>query len=260
MNALEGFVLGVVQGLTEFLPVSSSGHLVIVQSLMRVEQEGILFEISVHVATLASVLIFYRSRVAALIRGVLKRNRADLEYVGKLVVATVPAVVLVLIAGDFLDAQFESPSVAGIGLLTTGAILWSTRWTAGTARQPSPTWTAALLIGCAQSIAIAPGISRSGATVAAALALGVSPLVAAEFSFLMSTIAITGAAVRMIPEFGAVVPEMIAPIAFGFVAALVSGVAAIWLFVRLLKSSGFHYFAYYTWPAGALVLIWFGLP
>ncbi len=260
MNAVEAIILGIVQGLTEFLPVSSSGHLVIVQSLMNVEQEGILFEVAVHVATLASVLIFYRARVASLIRGTLRLNRPDLEYVGKLAVATLPAVVLVLVAGDFIDEQFESPAAAGMGLLITGAILWSTRWTVGAARLPSPTWTAALLIGCAQSIAIAPGISRSGATVAAALALGVTPLAAAEFSFLMSSIAITGAAVRMIPEFEAVASEMMVPIALGMLAALISGIAAIWLFVRLLQSSGFHYFAYYTWPVGALVLIWFGPP
>jgi undecaprenyl-diphosphatase len=165
----------------------------------------------------------------------------------------------VLAAGDFIDAQFESPAAAGVGLLITGALLWSTRRTIGTAHLPSPTWTAAVLIGCAQSIAIAPGISRSGATVAAALALGVSPLAAAEFSFLMSSIAITGAAVRMIPEFGAVASEAMVPIAIGMFAAMVSGIAAIWLFVRLLQSSGFHYFAYYTWPVGALAVIWFGV-
>jgi undecaprenyl-diphosphatase len=259
LNSVEAFILGIVQGLSEFLPVSSSGHLVIVQSLMHVEQEGILFEIAVHVATLASVLIFYRARVASLIRGTLRLNRPDLEYVGKLAVATIPAVLLVLVAGDFIDQQFESPVSAGVGLLITGAILWSTRWTLGTARLPSPTWTAALLIGCAQSIAIAPGISRSGATVAAALALGVNPLAAAEFSFLMSSIAITGAAVRMIPEFGAISSEALFPIALGMIAALISGIAAIWLFVRLLQSSGFHYFAYYTWSVGALAVIWFGL-
>jgi len=258
LNALEALVLGIVQGLTEFLPVSSSGHLVIVQSLMHVELKGILFEIAVHVATLVSVLIFYRARIASLIVGVLQRNRPDLEYVAKLAVATVPAVALVLVAGDFIDEQFESPAAAGIGLLITGAILWSTRWTAQSAHNPEPSWTAALLIGCAQSIAIAPGISRSGATVAAALALGVAPLAAAEFSFLMSTIAIAGAAVRMIPEFSAIAPDLIVPIACGFGAALVSGIAAIWLFVRLLRTRGFHYFAYYTWPVGALVLIWFG--
>jgi undecaprenyl-diphosphatase len=259
LSSIEAFILGIVQGLTEFLPVSSSGHLVILQSLMNVELEGILFEIALHVATLASVLIFYRARVASLIRGTLQMNRPDLEYVGKLAVATLPAVLLVLVAGDFIDSQFESPASAGMGLLITGVFLWSTRWTVGNARLPSPTWTAALLIGCAQAIAIAPGISRSGATVAAALALGVNPLAAAEFSFLMSSIAITGAAVRMIPEFGTVGTEMVVPIAIGMAAALVSGVAAIWLFVRLLQSRGFHYFAYYTWPVGVLVCVWFGL-
>lgn len=258
MNAIEALWLGLVQGLTEFLPVSSSGHLVVLQSLMEVDQKGILFEIAVHVATLVSVLIFYRARVVSLIRGTLALNRPDLEYVGKLALATLPAVLLVLVAGDFLDALFESPMSAGVGLLLTGGILWSTKWTIAGANQPVPSWTAAFLIGCAQSIAIAPGISRSGATVAAALALGVAPVAAAEFSFLMSVVAISGAAARAIPELTAVAPGLIGPLAIGFAAALLAGVAAIWLFVRLLRSRGFHYFAYYTWPVGAAVLIWFG--
>jgi len=117
-----------------------------------------------------------------------------------------------------------------------------------------PSWLAAALIGCAQAVAIVPGISRSGSTVAAALALGVRPAAAAEFSFMMSVVAIAGAAVRSLPELGAAPAALMVPLAVGAVAALVSGVAAIWLFVRLLRTRGFHYFAFYTWIAGALVL------
>ena len=112
-----------------------------------------------------------------------------------------------------------------------------------------------MLIGCAQACAILPGISRSGATVATALALGVAPAAAAEFSFLMSVIAISGAAVRELPELTSLAPELVAPLILGALAALVSGIAAIWLFVRLLERRGFYYFAYYTWAAGAAVLV-----
>ncbi len=253
MTGLEAFILGLIQGLTEFLPVSSSGHLVVLQALFGTEQQGILVEIVVHVATLVSVLVFYRRRVEALITGALRGHRDALTYGLKLVVATVPAVVLVLIAGDFMDGLFESPAVAGIGFLITGTILWSTRKTAPTAKFSEPGWGAALWIGCAQALAIMPGISRSGATVAAALALGVAPLAAAEFSFLMSVIAISGAAIRALPELGAAPSGVIGPLAIAGASALVFGVAAIWLFVRLLQSRGFHYFAYYTWALGFAV-------
>jgi undecaprenyl-diphosphatase len=135
-------------------------------------------------------------------------------------------------------------------------VLWSTRRTLGAARLPEPSWIAALLIGCAQACAILPGISRSGAAVAAALALGVAPAAAAEFSFLMIAVAIAGAAARAIPELAAVAPGHAGALAVGCVAALAAGLAAIWLFVRLLRTRGFHRFAYYTWAAGALFLVW----
>jgi undecaprenyl-diphosphatase len=254
LTDLEAFILGLIQGLTEFLPVSSSGHLVVLQALFGNGQQGILVEIVVHVATLASVLIFYRRRVGGLIAGAIRGDSEALTYGLKLGVATLPAVLLVLVAGDFLDSLFESPAAAGIGFLITGGILWSSRKTAPSAQLWGPGWGAALLIGCAQALAIVPGISRSGATVAAALALGVAPLAAAEFSFLMSVIAISAAAIRALPELSLATSGLIAPLLIAGVAALVFGVAAIWIFVRLLQTRGFHYFAYYTWALGFAVL------
>ena len=247
-------LLGLVQGLTEFLPVSSSGHLVLVQAWLDVRDEGVLFEVVLHVATLGSVLIFYRKRIAELVLGVLRRQPDAWHYAAKLGVATVPAVVLVLLAGNFLEAQFESARAAALGLLATGAILWTTRRSLPRANAPMPTYAAALLIGCAQALAILPGISRSGTTVAVALALGVAPAAAAEFSFMMSVIAITGAAVRMLPDLGNVEAAASGPLLAGGAIALVTGVAAIWAFVRLLRSGAFYAFAWYLWPVGLLAL------
>ena len=256
MSELEAILLGFVQGLTEFLPVSSSGHLVIAQSLLGVHDEGVVFEIAVHVATLASVLVFYRARVASLVVGALRGDPAAIAYGAKLAVATLPAVAAVLLAGDLIEAQFESPAVVGVSLIVTGGILWTTRVTAGSASLAEPTFAVALLIGCAQVVGLVPGISRSGVTVAAALALGVRPVAAAEFSFLMSVIAIAGAAVRVAPQLLLSPPEQLAPLAIACGVAMVSGIAAIWLFVHLLRTHGFHRFAYYTWCAGALFLAW----
>jgi len=256
VNLLDAIVLGLVQGLTEFFPVSSSGHLLMLEEILGVHEAGILFEVAVHVATLGSVLIFYRRRVGSLAVGALRRRPADLRYAAKLVLATLPAVFAVLLAGDWFEARFESPRVAGVGLIATGCILWTTRATIRSARAAEPGWNVALLIGCAQVLAILPGISRSGITVAAALALGVAPLAAAEFSFLMSVIAIAGAAVRLLPELSSVAPDRFGPLLVSFAVALVAGVAAIWLFVRLLRTRGFFRFAYYTWVVGALFLAW----
>jgi undecaprenyl-diphosphatase len=256
MNGLEALLLGVVQGLTEFLPVSSSGHLVIGQALLGARGEGLLFEIVVHVATLGSVLVFYRQRVVELCAGALRGSPEALRYLAKLAVATLPAVALVLAAGDFLESQFESARVAALCLLVTGGILWTTRRSIASAHLSAPSWGAALLIGCAQALAILPGISRSGTTVAVALALRVAPGAAAEFSFLMSVFAIAGAAARSLPELMAAPVGHAGPLLLGSAAAMASGLAAIWLFVRVLRTRAFYRFAYYTWALGLLVLFW----
>ena len=141
---------------------------------------GIVFEVAVHVATMFAILLFYRRRVVALAVGALSADGGSWRYVGKLFVGTLPAVAVALLARDWIERTFESPTVAGVCLLVTGGIVWSTRYTLRRGQAIEPTWVAALLIGCAQAVAILPGISRSGSTVAAAMALGVSPAAAAE--------------------------------------------------------------------------------
>jgi len=256
VKGIEAALLGLVQGLTEFLPVSSSGHLVIAQRLLGISETGIAFEIVVHLATLVSVLIFYRERVSELVRGVLGGRSEALRYGGKLVVATLPAVAASVAFGDFLESQFESARAASIGLLITGAVLWTTRHTAAFAHHETPSWSAAFWIGCAQAVAILPGVSRSGSTLAAALALGVAPVAAAEFSFLMSIAAIVGAAVWTLPELLATPPGHLGVLGIGAVVALVSGIGAIWLCIRLLRRGSLYGFAYYTWAVGLAMLAW----
>jgi undecaprenyl-diphosphatase len=259
MTSLEAILLGLTQGLSEFLPVSSSGHLVIAQALLGLRSEGLLFEIAVHVATLVSVLVFYRRRVAELLVGMIAREASAWRYGAKLMVASLPALIAVLLIGDFLEAQFERPAVTGVCLLLTGVALWTTRSTAPVASREEPGWLAAFGIGCAQAVAILPGVSRSGATVAVALALGVRPIAAAEFSFLMSVIAISGAAARQLFALGPVAGVELAALWWGGLVAMVSGLAAIWLFVRLLRGLLFYRFAYYTWAVGSAFLIWLAL-
>ena len=256
MNTLEALVLGVLQGLSEFFPVSSSGHLVLFQSLLGIVPEGLLFEVSVHVATLAAILLFYRRRIGALVVGALRLQQDALRYAGKLVVGSLPAVAVGLSAKNFIAAQFSAPPVVAILLLVTGGIVWTTRYTRGTGNTPEPSWSGSLLIGFAQAFAILPGISRSGSTVAAALALGLAPAAAAEFSFLLGVIAISGAAVLVLPGLRDAPPGQLSAVALGFAGALPSGLVALWLFVRMLRTNSFHQFAWWAWLAGAAFLGW----
>ena len=253
MSPLEALLLGVVQGVTEFLPVSSSGHLVMFSTLLGLESEGgLFFEVAVHVATLLAIVIFYRSKILELVTGVFRRDAMAVRYVGMLMLATLPAVVAALTSRTILEQVLSSPAVAAGGFLITAAVLWTTRTTLPRADRTELSWTTALLIGLAQAAAILPGVSRSGATVATALALGVAPGVAAEFSFLLGIIAISGAAILILPGLGDVSPEALTALMLGCSAALTSGLLAIWLFVALLRRKTFYQFAYYTSVAGVL--------
>ena len=252
---IDSILVGIVQGLTEFLPVSSSGHLVLAQEALNTSfGQGILFEVAVHVATLVAILIFYRKRVWELASGFFTLQRPALEYTGKLVVGTLPAIAVALLFRKLIEEQFDSLLGVGICLIITGFIVWSTRYTNKHTGTSEPTWTGAFLIGCAQAFAILPGVSRSGSTVAAGLALGLSPLAAAEFSFMLGMIAMAGAGILLLPELSTADPALITSIGFGSIAALISGLAALAAFVWLLKTQRFHIFAWYAWIAGAITI------
>jgi undecaprenyl-diphosphatase len=257
----EAILLGALQGATEFLPVSSSGHLVMGQALLAVEIPGILFEVVVHVATLLSVLVVYRLRILELARGALVERSPDaLRYVGYLVLATLPVAVVGLVFGDPVEQLFAAPWVVGVALLVTGGILLSSRWALRRPLAPVFGWRVALLIGVAQCLALVPGVSRSGTTVVAALWLGVSPLEAAAFSFLLSIPAIAGAAVLAAPELGQGAAAVGAvPLVASAVAAAVVGVLAIRTFVAMLRNRSFPAFALYCWAAGLGFLAWLAL-
>jgi len=175
----EAVLLGVVQGFTEFLPVSSSGHLVVGQALLGIELPGVAFEVAVHFATLVSVLVAYRRRVGALMRGSVRLDPETWRYLGLIALANVPAAAVYFLLGDVVEAAFETPAAAGVAFLVTGGVLWSARAALRrTPPQPAPFPGArglgvALPIGVTQALALLPAISRPGSTVAAALCLRV---------------------------------------------------------------------------------------
>jgi undecaprenyl-diphosphatase len=253
MNAFEAIILGLVQGLTEFLPVSSSGHLVMTQALLGVPQPGVFLEVVLHVATMLSVAVVYRQRLLALLVGGLRREPDALRYIGLLVLATLPVALVGFFFRRPIEAAFDAPVITGIMLLVTGAILWTTRWAIRHATADEPTVRHALAMGVLQVLALLPGISRSGSTIAAGLWVGLRGERAAEFSFLMSLIAIGGAAALQATDLSDA-PAVDVPLIAGFVAALVSGIAAIKFLVWLIRHQHFHYFAWYVWAAGLLFL------
>lgn len=256
MSVLEGILLGLIQGLTEFLPISSSGHLVIGETLLGVNAPGVAFEVVLHVATLVSVIVVYHARLRQLALGALRGDRDAMRFIGLLALATVPAGLVGALFEDAIERAFDAPAITGFMLLVTGVLLWSTRSRRSDLLVERPAPRLALGIGVAQAFAILPGISRSGATITAALWGRMSGEQAAEFSFLLSIPAIAGAAALQAPEIGDSWRTMGgAPLLAGFVAALVAGILAIRTLVWLLRRQAFYAFAYYVWIAGGLFLL-----
>lgn len=262
MTWWEALVLGVVQGATEFLPVSSSGHLVVGQALMGLEIPGAFFEVVVHVGTLVSILWVYRVRILLLITSAVRRDPEAWRFIGLLALASLPAGCVGILFREPVESLFDAPWVTGVALLATGCLLFTTRaaMRRHEDRWHAPGWRAAFGMGVAQCFALIPGISRSGSTVVVGLWLGVDPDEAAAFSFLMAVIAIGGAALLSVGDLATQGPSMgTAALLVGGLAAGVTGVLAIWTFVAMLRRRSFHAFAWYVWIVGAGFLLWLGM-
>ena len=261
MTLLDGLILGLVQGVTEFLPVSSDGHLALAENILGLRSagglSGIFVDVAVHVATLAAIVVAFRAPLAALARGLLARERRAWADLGLYALASVPAAVLGLAARDRVEVLYRSLPFVGAAFVVMGAVLWSTRGRAsGVAERPDV--LGALLIGIGQAAAIAPAISRSGCTIAVGLWRGMDPVRAAEFSFVLGVPAIAGAALLEAPEAARGLAQVGAgPLAVAFAAAFFSGLLAVALLRRLLRARAFHRFAPYLWAIGsAALLVW----
>lgn len=256
MSYFEAIILGIIQGLTEYLPVSSSGHLVMAQEIMGVNPEGITLEIVVHIGSLLAVTIYYRRRLLELFNSFFtKGNPSARKYAGYLILGTVPAAVIGLALEDFFGSMFASPHFTSIFLLGTGVILLST----GFAKrgQSEVSLKTALIIGFAQACAILPGISRSGSTISAGLWSKMDPAKAAEFSFLLSIPAIGGATVLKFSDLLSESSVLAGPYLLAGLFSLIFSLAAIHWMLAIIKKGRFEYFGYYCFAAGALGLYLF---
>lgn len=266
MNLLQAAFLGLIQGLSEFLPVSSSGHLILGASVLGLPAPGLSFSIMVHLGTAFATVVMLWREVRWLVIGVFApdhpshRARA-LGVTGLLLLASLPAALVAFLAGDWIDEAFSSPVVASAGLIVTGIVLFLSR-SAGK-RAPSSGQGVlttvglgrALTVGLAQAVAITPGVSRSGMTIAAGLMTGVSREDSARFSFLLAIPAVVGGAILDFREGGG--PVLTSTAVTGAVVSFAAGVLALGVVFRAVRKGDLSKFAYYCWAVGLPSLILF---
>jgi undecaprenyl-diphosphatase len=241
-------LLAVVQGLSEFLPISSSGHLALGQMILGVGEGSLIEDVVLHAGTLVAVLVFYRSALSDLIRGFFGAGGAAVDgidprrYVGLIVLGNLPAILIGFTLKDRIEEAFTSPWVVFASMGATAVLLWSTR--RRVAGPGAPDARTALLIGCAQAVAILPGASRSGWTIAVALWLGLRPEAAARFSFLLSIPAILGALTLQLAD-GTESSTPAGPLLAGFAVAALVGLFALRWLVALVRRMELFRFAIY---------------
>jgi undecaprenyl-diphosphatase len=244
MSVLEAVLLGAIQGTTEFLPVSSSGHLVLMANWLNADLPGFAFEVVVHLGTLLSILFVFRKDLTSILSRVFKKG--EFGEIGSIAVATVPAVLIGLFFKSNIESAFSTVSVVGWCLLFTGILLGSTCWIKES--QPCDiTFMSALIIGLAQAAALFPGISRSGITIASALWLGISNRQAGRFSFIIAIPALIGSGLLTMRDIVAIGSNQVSGIVLStaFISAFVIGLGALKVLLVLLESGKLYLFSIY---------------
>ncbi|MFU8860905.1 MAG: undecaprenyl-diphosphate phosphatase [Cyclonatronaceae bacterium] len=271
MDFIEAILLGILQGITEFLPVSSSGHLVLAQALLERDiDRSITFEIVVHFGTLFSILIIFRERIRLLIITIVRfltdprnmavnwKNEYNVRFVFYVLLSMIPAMLVGFLLKDYVEAAFASPVLTSSMLLVTGLLLYSTRFT--TQNDQNVTAMKGFIIGVSQALAIMPGISRAGTTITTGLFLRLKQTEVADFSFIMLLPVLAGAMLLEIQEIAGNGIESVAAaeLTAAFFASFISGVIALKYLIKLLKGKSLHYFAWYCWFVGISGIIYFG--
>ncbi len=260
MSILEAIILGLIQGLTEFLPVSSSGHIELIKALMGIEiEEDLLFTLTVHGATvLSTIAVFYKDILSLITEGLTFRRKANSHYIGMLIFSMLPLALIGILFKEKIEMLFDGNlTFVGAMLIVTALLLFITsKVKSGT---KSVTYASAFIIGIAQTIAILPGISRSGSTIATGLLLGVSKQDITKFSFLMVLAPIIGAnLMAMFSAESSAVSTEVMPLVIGFFTAFISGFMACKWMIKIVKKGKLSYFAAYCFVVG-LITIWLAI-
>lgn len=274
MSELQAVLLGLVQGLTEFLPVSSSGHLTIFRSLFGVEAENLTFEVAVHAATVLSTIVAFRKEIWDLLKGFFKfKMNSQTHYIFKIAVSMIPVMIVGLFLKDYVTSLFGSGLlIVGCMLVLTAILLYlgeklsdraALRAKEGDSEGREVGYLDAFIIGLAQSVAVLPGLSRSGTTIATGLMLGVKKSAVAQFSFLMVLVPILGEAfLELVSGEFTVATSGISTLALilGFVSAFISGYIACRWMINIVRKAKLHWFSLYClFAAVACVIIeWLG--
>jgi undecaprenyl-diphosphatase len=262
VGVLEAFILGLIQGFTEFLPISSSGHIEIGTYLLNVDpSDNLIFQLIVHAATTLSTIIVFRKDIGDLFKGVFNMQWSESkEYVLKLIISAIPLAFVGLFFEDYINELFAGRVFfIGFMFLVTALLLSLTYWNKG--KGTDVTYGKAMIIGCAQAIALLPGISRSGTTIASALLIGVDRYKATRFSFLMILMPLVGASLLQLmkyfkdPTITGNISGM--SIIVGFLAAFISGwISCIWM-IKIVKEGKLIYFAIYLAVVGLIAIVTF---
>ncbi|HDP90451.1 MAG TPA: undecaprenyl-diphosphate phosphatase [Thioalkalivibrio sp.] len=264
MDFMQILLLALVQGITEFLPVSSSAHLILVPVLTGWEDQGLAFDVAVHVGTLSAVVIYFRRELIRMAREWLvsltgKRLSADARLAWAVIFATIPAGLAGLLLGDFIEQYLRSPVVIALATIGFGLLLWRADATGKRVRgEHHVGWRDVVVIGCAQALALIPGTSRSGITMTAALAMGLTREAAARFSFLLSIpIILAAGGLETIKLIEQPVPVAWDVLVSGAALSAVSAFLCIHFFLKLLERIGMLPFVIYRLLLGGFLLVLF---
>lgn len=270
---IKSIVLGLIQGLTEFLPISSSGHLVIFKSFLNMTTQGVLWEIALHFSTLLAIFgVFYKDIFMIFISAYLSckklcsgesviniyKNDPYTRIFLLIVIGTIPTVIIAFSFRNSFESLFNKPGIAGYMLIVTGTMLWFTKYNLkANSKKKQLGIFDALIIGAVQGLAITPGISRSGTTIAMATFRGIDRETAARFSFLLVMPVILGGMATMAKDTITLKNEEIFFLIIGSVVAAITGYISLRVLIRIVNSGKLHLFSYYCWPVGLFVILYF---
>lgn len=258
MDIFDALILGILQGITEFLPVSSSGHLVIFEDLLGLKVQSLKsFDVAVHVATLLAILIYFRRDIGSMIHSIFSaknRLKSDMDMIFYIIIGTIPAIIIGLTAEDFIDEIFRNILAVALMMIIVAVIfILGEKFYRGTRVL---NWRKAVVIGCAQAVALIPGVSRSGSTIVAGIFQGISREDAARFSFLLGIPAMAGAGILTVFKNG---DQLLFgfgwPMVVGFVTSFIFGLMSISFLMRFLKKHSLLVFALYLLMMGGGVIL-----
>jgi len=255
MDIINAIILGIIQGLTEFLPVSSSGHLEIVKAILGEEKESMLMTVILHFATALATIIVFRKDLAVIFGGLFQfKNNESFQFSLKIVFSMIPAAIIGVLFNDEIETLFGGKlTLVGGMLLVTGVLLFLADKAKGSSKQVGI--KEAILIGVSQAIAILPGISRSGATISTSVLLGIDKEKSARFSFLMVVPLIFGKMAKDVLSGEITTTDThFLSLLIGFIFAFITGMIACTWMIKLVKNSQLKYFAYYCFVVGGIVL------